>query len=96
MLLRKRRNLLLFSENMSAYHQLSVSSKISPGNVYISHVSVYNWCELKAKMWVLNLGKPVSLPVYNEDMAIELGANLLGEAIIFLIAAGLLVAEYNR
>ncbi|XP_044744286.1 putative OPA3-like protein CG13603 [Coccinella septempunctata] len=56
----------------------------------------YNWCELKAKMWVLNLGKPVSLPVYNEEMAIELGANLLGEGIIFLIAAGLLVAEYNR
>ncbi|KAJ8938512.1 hypothetical protein NQ318_005176 [Aromia moschata] len=29
-------------------------------------------------------------------MAIELGANLLGEAIIFIIAAGVLLSEYNR
>ncbi|KAJ8925578.1 hypothetical protein NQ315_009418 [Exocentrus adspersus] len=58
--------------------------------------SVYNWCEVKAKMWILNLGKPVNIPVLNEAMAIELGANLLGEGIIFLIAAGILLAEYNR
>lgn len=47
-------------------------------------------------MWILNLGKPVNIPVLNEAMAIELGANLLGEAIIFVIAAGVLVFEYNR
>lgn len=57
---------------------------------------VYNWCEIKAKMWILNLGKPVNIPVLNEAMAIELGANLLGEGIIFIIAAGILIAEYNR
>nr|CAI5818091.1 unnamed protein product [Callosobruchus analis] len=56
----------------------------------------YNWCEVKAKMWILNLGKPVNIPVLSEAMAIELGANLLGEAIIFLIAAGILLSEYNR
>lgn len=60
------------------------------------NVSVYNWCEIKAKMWILNLGKPVNIPVLNEAQAIELGANLLGEAIIFLIAAGVLINEYNR
>lgn len=48
------------------------------------------------KMWVMNLGKPVNIPKLNEAMAIELGASLLGEAIIFMIAAGLLVAEYAR
>lgn len=48
------------------------------------------------KMWVLNLGKPVSVPPLNEQMAIELGANLLGETIIFTMAAGILVAEYSR
>lgn len=47
-------------------------------------------------MWILNLGKPVNIPVLSEAMAIELGANLLGEGIVFCIAAGLLVAEYNR
>ncbi|CAH0550344.1 unnamed protein product [Brassicogethes aeneus] len=57
---------------------------------------LYNWCEVRAKMWMLNLGKPVNIPVLNEAMAIELGANLLGEGIIFIIAAGILLSEYNR
>ncbi|KAL4717951.1 hypothetical protein ACJJTC_001369 [Scirpophaga incertulas] len=56
----------------------------------------YNWCEVKAKMWILNLGKPVNIPVLSQEMAIELGANLLGESLIFIIGAGLLVIEYNR
>ncbi|XP_046688194.1 putative OPA3-like protein CG13603 [Homalodisca vitripennis] len=56
----------------------------------------YNWCEVRMKLWVLNLGKPVKVPKLNEAMAIELGASLLGEFIIFLIAAGLLLAEYTR
>lgn len=47
-------------------------------------------------MWILNLGKPVNIPVLSEAMAIELGANLLGESIVFCIAAGLLVNEYYR
>ena len=48
------------------------------------------------KMWVMNLGRPVEIPKLNEQMAIELGANLLGEGIIFSIAAAILVAEYVR
>lgn len=56
----------------------------------------YNWCEVKMKMWILNLGKPVNVPQLNEAMAIDLGANLLGEGIIFLIAAGILFMEYSR
>ncbi|XP_026742991.1 putative OPA3-like protein CG13603 [Trichoplusia ni] len=56
----------------------------------------YNWCEVKAKMWILNLGKPVNIPVLSQEMAIELGANLLGESVIFVIGAGLLLFEYNR
>lgn len=58
--------------------------------------SVYNWCEIKAKMWVMNLGKPVNVPQLNEAMAIELGANMLGETIVFTIAAGILYFEYAR
>ena len=59
-------------------------------------LSVYNWMEVKTKMWALNLGKPVNVPPLNEAMAIELGANLLGEAIIFAIGAGVLIFEYAR
>ncbi|KAG6462253.1 hypothetical protein O3G_MSEX013143 [Manduca sexta] len=47
-------------------------------------------------MWILNLGKPVNIPVLSQEMAIELGANLLGETVIFVIGAGLLIIEYNR
>ncbi|XP_075222563.1 optic atrophy 3 protein homolog isoform X2 [Lycorma delicatula] len=56
----------------------------------------YNWCEVKMKMWILNLGKPVNVPPLNEAMAIELGSNILGEAIIFFTAAGLILREYVR
>uniref|UniRef100_A0A0K8W532 Putative OPA3-like protein CG13603 n=1 Tax=Bactrocera latifrons TaxID=174628 RepID=A0A0K8W532_BACLA len=57
---------------------------------------LYNWVEVKTKMWALNLGKPVAVPPLNEAMAIELGANLLGEAIIFVIGAAVLIFEYTR
>ncbi|GAB0093141.1 Putative OPA3-like protein CG13603 [Sergentomyia squamirostris] len=56
----------------------------------------YNWWEVKAKMWSMNLGKPTQVQPLNEAMAIELGANLLGEVIIFAIGAGLLILEYAR
>ncbi|XP_055585826.1 putative OPA3-like protein CG13603 isoform X2 [Uranotaenia lowii] len=56
----------------------------------------YNWMEVKTKMWAMNLGKPTQVPVLNEAMAIDLGANLLGEIIIFTIGAGLLLLEYQR
>jgi len=59
-------------------------------------LTVYNWCEVKCKMWILNLGKPVHVPALNETMAIELGANLIGEGIIFVIAAGIVYLEYTR
>lgn len=47
-------------------------------------------------MWILNLGKPVNVPALNETMAIELGANLIGEGVIFIIAAGIVYLEYTR
>jgi len=44
----------------------------------------------------MNLGRAVKIPKLNESMAIDLGAELLGEGIIFTIAAGILVFEYHR
>lgn len=44
----------------------------------------------------MNLGAPVNIPPLSDQMAIELGANLLGEVIIFSIGAGLLIFEYVR
>lgn len=64
--------------------------------IYLVNFTVYNWAEVKTKMWVLNLGKPGNVQPLNETMAIELGANLLGETIIYSIGAGLLIFEYIR
>lgn len=44
----------------------------------------------------MNLGKPTKVAKLNEAMAIELGANLIGEVIIFSVAGGCLILEYNR
>lgn len=47
-------------------------------------------------MYVMNLGKPTKVAKLNEAMAIELGASLMGEVIIFSMAGGCLILEYNR
>ncbi|KAL1470144.1 hypothetical protein MTO96_040625 [Rhipicephalus appendiculatus] len=57
---------------------------------------LYHWVEVNVKMRILNLGKPTEVPPLNEAMAIELGAELLGEMIIFAAAAATLIAEYMR
>ncbi|KAK8762456.1 hypothetical protein V5799_026278 [Amblyomma americanum] len=57
---------------------------------------IYHWVEVNVKMRILNLGKPTEVPKLNEAMAIELGAELLGEMIIFGSAAATLIAEYLR
>ncbi|XP_014214602.1 putative OPA3-like protein CG13603 [Copidosoma floridanum] len=56
----------------------------------------YHWAEVKAKMYIMNLGKPTKVAKLNEQMAIELGASLMGEVIIFSLAGGCIVLEYNR
>lgn len=57
---------------------------------------VYHWAEVKAKMYLMNLGKPSKVAKLNEQMAIELGASLMSEIIIFSVAGGCLLLEYNR
>lgn len=56
----------------------------------------YHWCEVRVKMYTMNLTSPTQVTPLNETMAIELGASILSEAIIFTIAATLLLAEYSR
>lgn len=47
-------------------------------------------------MRLLNLGKPSAVKPLKEAEAVELGAELLGEFIIFSVAAGGIVFEYSR
>ncbi|XP_029780176.1 optic atrophy 3 protein [Suricata suricatta] len=57
--------------------------------------AVYHWAEMRAKMRLLGFSAQAVKPL-NEDAAAELGAELLGEATVFLVAGGCLVLEYWR
>ena len=47
-------------------------------------------------MRILNLGKVTKVPKLDEKRAIDIGVQLLSEFTIFVIAAGILMFEYNR
>jgi len=44
--------------------------------------------------WKMDTGRPVEIPKLDDQMAIEKGANFLGEVIILSIAASILVTGY--
>ncbi|XP_058563793.1 optic atrophy 3 protein isoform X1 [Neofelis nebulosa] len=56
---------------------------------------LYHWVEMRTKMRIMGFRGTVIKPL-NEDAAAELGAELLGEATIFLVGGGCLVLEYWR
>lgn len=56
---------------------------------------LYHWIEMRTKMRIMGFRGSVIKPL-NEDAAAELGAELVGEAIIFLIGGGCMVLEYSR
>lgn len=56
----------------------------------------YHWMDVNVRMRMLNLGKPKDVKKLDENAAIELGADLLGETIIFVVAATTLTLEYIR
>lgn len=58
----------------------------------------YHWCEVKVTMMSKNLtGKEVKLvPALSEKKAIELGASLVGEAVIFMVGSSIFILEYFR
>lgn len=50
---------------------------------------------MKTKMNIMGFKGAIIKPL-NEDAAAELGAELLGEAVIFLVGGGCMVLEYSR
>lgn len=58
--------------------------------------AVYHWMEVNVRMRMLGLGKAQSVERLSEEMAIELGAEMLGEFVIFSMAAVTVVLEYKR
>ncbi|XP_028320859.1 optic atrophy 3 protein homolog [Gouania willdenowi] len=56
---------------------------------------LYHWIEMRTKMRIMGF-RGASIKPMNEEAAAELGAELLGEAIIFVIGGGCMVLEYSR
>ncbi|XP_040135559.1 optic atrophy 3 protein isoform X2 [Ictidomys tridecemlineatus] len=56
---------------------------------------LYHWAEMRTKMRIMGFNAEAVKPL-NEGAAAELGAELLGEAIIFVTACGCLLMEYLR
>ena len=58
--------------------------------------SVYHSFETNIKMKLLGFGKTKEVKPLNEEMGVELAAEMLGEMFIFSIAAGTIYFEYKR
>ncbi|XP_028274959.1 optic atrophy 3 protein homolog [Parambassis ranga] len=63
--------------------------------VCLPPAQLYHWIEMRTKMRIMGFRGSTIKPL-NEEAAAELGAELLGEAIIFLIGGGCMVLEYSR
>ncbi|CAH1099419.1 unnamed protein product [Psylliodes chrysocephalus] len=72
------------------------NSSLFRSYVCMPPANLYNWCEVKTNMWILNLGKSVSVPPLKEAVAIDLGANLIGEGLMFATGVSVIISEYNK
>ncbi|XP_054746963.1 putative OPA3-like protein CG13603 isoform X2 [Anastrepha obliqua] len=56
----------------------------------------YHWLDVKIKLLLLNMGRHVKVAPLNEAVATELGAEVLGEFIVFVTASTAIIFETNR
>uniref|UniRef100_A0A3Q0TAG4 Outer mitochondrial membrane lipid metabolism regulator OPA3 n=1 Tax=Amphilophus citrinellus TaxID=61819 RepID=A0A3Q0TAG4_AMPCI len=63
--------------------------------VCLPPAQLYHWIEMRTKMRIMGF-KGATIKPLNEESAAELGAELLGEGVIFLIGGGCMVLEYSR
>lgn len=58
--------------------------------------TVYHWCEVNVRLRILGLGSAKTVEKLSEKEAIELGGEMIGESVIFVMAAIVLLLEYQR
>ncbi|XP_072308973.1 optic atrophy 3 protein homolog [Eucyclogobius newberryi] len=73
----------------------AVRSEFFKHYICLPPAQLYHWIEMRTKMRIMGFRGATIKPL-NEDAAAELGAELLGEGIIFLIGGGCMVLEYSR
>lgn len=57
---------------------------------------LYHVIDVRSKMWMLGLGQPRLIPPLTDAMTIQMGGDILGEMVIFIIGATLIVGEFKR
>ncbi|KAH8382274.1 hypothetical protein KR009_002611 [Drosophila setifemur] len=57
---------------------------------------LYHTIDVRTKMWMLGLGQPHFIPPLTDAMTIQMGGDILGELVIFIIGALLLIGEVSR
>ncbi|KAH8859643.1 putative OPA3-like protein [Schistosoma japonicum] len=64
--------------------------------VCLPPAQLYHLWETRLKLKLLGLEKPKEIMKLSEDSAVDLGAEVLGEIIIFVVGATCLLLEYRR
>lgn len=72
------------------------SSQFIRTKICMPPAQFYHWCEVNVKARLLNLGKPKEVVKLNEQAAIDLGSELIGELFMFTVASVTVIAEYIR
>ncbi|XP_061827988.1 optic atrophy 3 protein homolog [Nerophis lumbriciformis] len=71
------------------------SSDFFRSYVCLPPAQLYHWVEMRTKMRIMGFRGSTIKPL-NEEAAAELGAELLGETVVFLVGGGCMVLEYSR
>lgn len=80
-------------------NSIKIRAKESPffrDYICMPPAQLYHWLDVNVRMRMLNLGKPREVAKLDQNAAIDLGADLLGEFILFTVAAVTLTLEYMR
>ena len=65
-------------------------------NFFYLFYSVFHWFEVNVRLRLMGMGKAQHVEKLNDEMAIDLGAEMLGEFVIYSVAAMTIYFEYNR
>ncbi|XP_046545350.1 putative OPA3-like protein CG13603 [Haliotis rubra] len=80
----------------NAMKRRAKSSPFFKKYVCMPPAQIYHWFEVNFRLNLMGLGRAKHVDKLSDEMATELGAEMLGEFIIFSIAVGTLMYEYNR
>ncbi|XP_050405417.1 putative OPA3-like protein CG13603 [Patella vulgata] len=72
------------------------SSPFFRNYVCMPPAQIYHWMDVNVRLKLMGMGKATHVDKLSDSMAIELGAEMLGEFILFTSASIILYMEYSR